>query len=48
MATSDLANELAKESFQFHSQAVERQVSEVVLNQLEDPSADISGLANKW
>lgn len=48
MATSDLANELAKESFRFDSPAAEKQVSEVVLTQLEDSSGDISGLAVKW
>lgn len=48
MATSDLANELAKESFRFDSPASEKQVSEVVLTQLEDTSGDISGLAVKW
>ncbi|KAL4425586.1 hypothetical protein ABPG75_009602 [Micractinium tetrahymenae] len=47
MATSDLANELAKDSFRFDSPASERQVSEVVLQQLEDASGDISGLAVK-
>lgn len=47
MATSDLANELAKESFRFDSAASEKQVSDVVLQQLEDASGDISGLAVK-
>ena len=48
MATSDLANELAKDSFRFDSPTTEKQVSEVVLTQLEDASGDISGLAVKW
>lgn len=48
MATSDLANELAKDSFRFDSPASEKQVSDVVLTQLEDSSGDISGLAVKW
>jgi hypothetical protein len=48
MATSDLSNELAKDTFRFDSQASEKQVSDVVLTQLEDPSVDISGLAVKW
>ncbi|PRW59351.1 cullin-associated NEDD8-dissociated 1 isoform B [Chlorella sorokiniana] len=47
MATSDLANELAKESFRFDNPMAEKQVSDVVLNQLEDASGDISGLAVK-
>ncbi|PSC76088.1 cullin-associated NEDD8-dissociated 1 isoform B [Micractinium conductrix] len=47
MATSDLANELAKESFRFDSPTTEKQVSDVVLQQLEDASGDISGLAVK-
>ncbi|KAI3438734.1 hypothetical protein D9Q98_001153 [Chlorella vulgaris] len=47
MATSDLSNELAKDTFRFDSQASEKQVSDVVLTQLEDPSVDISGLAVK-
>ncbi|EFN57516.1 hypothetical protein CHLNCDRAFT_57288, partial [Chlorella variabilis] len=47
MATSDLANELAKDSFRFDSPASEKQVSDVVLTQLEDSSGDISGLAVK-
>ncbi len=48
MATSDLANELAKDNFRFESTAIEKQVSDVVLTQLEDASGDISGLAVKW
>lgn len=47
MATSDLANELAKESFRFDNAMAEKQVSDVVLNQLEDTSGDISSLAVK-
>lgn len=48
MATSDLANELAKDTFRFDSPSSEKQVSDVVLTQLEDTSGDISGLAVKW
>lgn len=50
MATSDLANELAKESFKFEEYManIEKQVTDVVLTQLEDQSGDISGLAVKW
>ena len=48
MATSDLANELAKPTFRFDSATSEKQVSDVVLTQLEDAAGDISGLAVKW
>lgn len=47
MATSDLANELAKPSFHFDSSHSEEQVVTAVLNQLEDQSSDISSLATK-
>eukprot|EP00887_Chlorella_sp_A99_P000857 scaffold5.g857.t1 len=47
MATSDLANELAKESFRFDSVSTERQVARVVLAALEDLSGEISVLAVK-
>ena len=47
MATSDLANELAKPNFQFDSIATESQVTTVVVNQLDDQSSDISSLATK-
>jgi len=46
MATSDLANELAKPNFRLD--ASEAQVSKVVLDQLDDSSGDISSLALKW
>ena len=48
MATSDLANELAKPTFRFESTATEKQVGDVIIEQLEDQSSDISALANKW
>ena len=50
MATSDLANELAKENFKFEDYManIEKQVTQVVITQLEDQSGDISGLAVKW
>jgi cullin-associated NEDD8-dissociated protein 1 len=48
MATSDLANELARDTFRFDNPGIEKQVSDVVLTQLEDASGDISGLAVKW
>jgi cullin-associated NEDD8-dissociated protein 1 len=47
MATSDLANELAKPSFHFDNGATEKQVTDVVLTQLDDQSSDISSLATK-
>ena len=47
MATSDLANELAKPTFQFEGSAIESQVTTVVLNQVNDQSSDISTLATK-
>jgi hypothetical protein len=47
MATSDLANELARDTFRFDNPGIEKQVSDVVLTQLEDASGDISGLAVK-
>lgn len=47
MATSDLATELNDPELRFHDSYLERQVSEVIIKQLEDPSGDISGLANK-
>lgn len=47
MATSDLLNELQKDTFKADSD-VERKVSQIVLQQLDDASGDISGLAVKW
>ena len=47
MATSDLLNELQKDSFKVDSES-ERRVSQALLTQLEDTSGDISGLAVKW
>ncbi|XP_024525263.1 cullin-associated NEDD8-dissociated protein 1 isoform X2 [Selaginella moellendorffii] len=46
MATSDLLNELQKESFKADSET-ERKVSQIVLQQLDDASGDISGIAVK-
>lgn len=46
MATSDLLNELQKDTFKADSD-VERKVSQIVLQQLDDASGDISGLAVK-
>ena len=47
MATSDLLNELQKDSFKADAE-IERKICQIVLQQLEDPSGDISGLAVKW
>jgi cullin-associated NEDD8-dissociated protein 1 len=47
MATSDLLNELQKETFKADGDT-ERKVSQIVLQQLDDASGDISGLAVKW
>lgn len=47
MATSDLLNELQKDTFKADSD-VERKVPQIVLLQLDDASGDISGLAVKW
>ena len=47
MATSDLLNELSKDTFQVDSE-LERKLCKVVAAQLEDQSGDISGLAVKW
>ncbi|KAG1681345.1 hypothetical protein FOA52_007393 [Chlamydomonas sp. UWO 241] len=46
MATSDLLNELQKDSFRVDSE-LERKLTHAMLNQLEDASGDISGLAVK-
>ena len=47
MATSDLLNELQKDTFRTDVDS-ERKISQIVLQQLDDPSGDISGLAVKW
>ncbi len=47
MATSDLLNELQKDSFKAEGD-MERRLCTAVVTQLEDASADISGLAFKW
>ncbi|KAG0632469.1 hypothetical protein M758_1G330700 [Ceratodon purpureus] len=46
MATSDLLNELQKDNFKLDADT-ERKVSQIVLQQLDDASGDISGLAVK-
>lgn len=47
MATSDLLQELAKDTFQVDAE-LERKLCSAVATQLEDQSADISGIAVKW
>ena len=47
MATSDLLSELNKESFKA-DQDLEPKLTSTVLQQLEDASGDVSGLAVKW
>jgi hypothetical protein len=47
MATSDLLSELNKESFKAE-QDLEPKLTSTVLQQLEDASGDVSGLAVKW
>lgn len=47
MATSDLLHELQKDTFKADSE-LEKKLCGVVLNQLEDPSGDISNLAVSW
>lgn len=47
MATSDLLNELQKDTFKTDSE-LERKLCGVVLTQLEDASGDISNLAVSW
>lgn len=47
MATSDLLHELQKDTFKADAD-LERKLCVVVLNQLEDPSGDISNLAVSW
>ena len=47
MATSDLQNELAKDSFKV-DESVEKRLCTAIMQQLEDLSGDISALAVKW
>ena len=47
MATSDLQGELAKDSFKTDGET-EKKLCSVILQQLDDSSGDISGLAVKW
>lgn len=47
MATSDLQNELAKPTFKTNDDT-EKRLCNAILQQLDDTSGDISGLAVKW
>lgn len=47
MATSDLLNELNKESFKADAD-LEIKLSNIVVQQLDDVAGDVSGLAVKW
>ena len=47
MAVSDLQSELQKPEFRV-DEGTERRLCKVVLQQLEDASGDVSGLAVKW
>ena len=47
MATSDLLNELNKDSFKLDSD-LEMRLSSIILQQLDDVAGDVSGLAVKW
>lgn len=47
MATSDLLNELNKDSFKLDLD-LEMRLSSIILQQLDDVAGDVSGLAVKW
>lgn len=47
MATSDLLNELNKESFKADAD-LEIKLSNIIIQQLDDAAGDVSGLAVKW
>ncbi|KAK9161138.1 hypothetical protein Syun_007479 [Stephania yunnanensis] len=47
MATSDLLNELSKDSFKPDAD-LDHKIFNIVLQQLDDASGDVSGLAVKW
>lgn len=47
MATSDLLGELNKDVFKVDAE-LEKKLSDVILQQLDDASGDVSGLAVKW
>lgn len=47
MATSDLLNELNKDSFKLDPD-LEMRLSSIILQQLDDVAGDVSALAVKW
>lgn len=47
MATSDLQGELAKDNFKTDGET-EKKLCQAILQQLDDISGDISGMAVKW
>lgn len=47
MCMSDLHNELQKDNFKVDGET-EKRITTAILKQLEDQSADVSGLAYKW
>lgn len=47
MATSDLQGELAKDNFKTEGET-EKKLCQAILQQLDDISGDISGMAVKW
>ena len=47
MATSDLQGELAKDNFKTDGET-EKKLCHAILQQLDDISGDISGMAVKW
>ena len=47
MATSDLLNELNKETFKADTD-LEIKLSNIIIQQLDDAAGDVSGLAVKW
>lgn len=47
MATSDLLNELNKETFKADAE-LEIKLTTIIIQQLDDAAGDVSGLAVKW
>lgn len=47
MATSDLLNELNKETFKADAD-LEIKLTNIIIQQLDDAAGDVSGLAVKW
>lgn len=47
MATSDLLNELNKDTFKADTE-LEMKLTNIIIQQLDDVAGDVSGLAVKW